>query len=159
GAAAAVVVGDRRRAAGPEVLATRSVFYPETEDMMGWDIGAHGFRIVLSADVPAVARECLPGDVDAFLADLGLRRADVRRWIAHPGGPKVLQALQDGLELTRDHMRCSRDCLARAGNVSSVSVLMVLEASLRTNPGRRGDLGIMLAMGPGFCSELVLLRQ
>lgn len=158
GAAAAVVVGRNRAAAGPEVLATRSVFYPETQHVMGWDIGAHGFRIVLSAEVPTVARERLPGDVDAFLAAEGRRRSDVVRWIAHPGGPKVLQALQDGLSLSRETLRCSWQALQRAGNLSSASVLMILEDTLRTNAGAPGDLGLMLAMGPGFCSELLLLR-
>jgi alkylresorcinol/alkylpyrone synthase len=158
GAAAAVVVGARRAAAGPAVVATRSVFYPETGHVMGWDIGAHGFRIVLSAEVPTVARERLPGDIDAFLADLGRRRDDIARWIAHPGGPKVLQALQDGLGLERDDLRCSWQALARAGNLSSASVLMILDETLRTNGGAAGDLGLMVAMGPGFCSELLLLR-
>ncbi|MBL9078711.1 MAG: type III polyketide synthase [Planctomycetes bacterium] len=158
GAAAAVVVGRERRTAGPEVVATRSVFYPETEHVMGWDIGAHGFRIVLSAEVPTVARERVPADVDAFLGDLGRRRQDIARWIAHPGGPKVLQALQDGLGLPREALRCSWEALQRAGNLSSASVLMILEATLRTNAGAPGDLGLMLAMGPGFCSELLLLR-
>jgi len=158
GAAAAIVVGVDHPRAGLEVVATRSVFYPDTEDVMGWDIGAHGFRIVLSADVPAVARERVPADVDAFLASQRLSRRDIRRWIAHPGGPKVLQALQDGLELTADDLRCSWACLARAGNLSSASVLMILDETLRTNAAAPGDLGLMLAMGPGFCSEYLLLR-
>jgi alkylresorcinol/alkylpyrone synthase len=158
GAAAAIVVGAGRATPGTEVLATRSVFYPDTQDVMGWQIGAHGFRIVLSAEVPTVARERVPQDVDAFLGDHGRRRSDIRRWIAHPGGPKVLQALQDGLGLAPDDLRCSWQSLARAGNLSSASVLMILEATLRTNPGAAGDLGVMLAMGPGFCSELLLLR-
>ncbi|HEX5052135.1 MAG TPA: 3-oxoacyl-[acyl-carrier-protein] synthase III C-terminal domain-containing protein [Planctomycetota bacterium] len=158
GAAAAVVTGAARRTPGVGVLATRSVFYPETEHVMGWQIGAHGFRIVLSAEVPTVARERVPGDVDTFLGDLGHTRADIARWIAHPGGPRVLQALQHGLELSREDLVCSWNCLARAGNLSSASVLMILEETLRTRPGRGGDLGLMLAMGPGFCSELLLLR-
>ncbi len=158
GAAAAVLVGDRRPAPGPEVLATRSVFYPDTEHVMGWQIGAYGFRIVLSAEVPTVARERVPADVDSFLGEQGRCRADIRRWIAHPGGPKVLQALQDGLGLPREDLLCSWQSLARAGNLSSASVLMILDATLRTNPGAPGDLGLMLAMGPGFCSELLLLR-
>ncbi len=158
GAAACVVVGRDHPAAGPAVEATRSVFYPGTEDVMGWSIGAHGFRIVLSAAVPTVAYERVPVDVDAFLGDLGRRRSEIARWIAHPGGPKVLSALQDGLGLTEQDLACSWRCLARAGNLSSASVLMILEETLRTNPGEAGDLGLMLAMGPGFCSELLLLR-
>lgn len=158
GAAAAVVVGAEHPRRGVEVVATRSVFYPDTEDVMGWDIGAHGFRIILSAAVPNVARERVPQDVDAFLGDLGRSRRDIRRWIAHPGGPKVLQALQDGLELSADDLGCSWRCLAKAGNLSSASVLMILEDTLRTRPAAAGELGVMLAMGPGFCSEFLLLR-
>jgi alkylresorcinol/alkylpyrone synthase len=158
GAAAAVVVGERHRANGPRIAATRSVFYPDTERVMGWDIGAHGFRIVLSADVPVVARERVPADVDAFLRAHGLARGDIVRWIAHPGGPKVLRALQDGLALDAHALRHSWQCLARAGNLSSASVLMILEATLADAAPRPGEHGLMLAMGPGFCSELVLLR-
>lgn len=158
GAAAAVLVGSERQAQGPRIAATRSVFYPETEHVMGWDIGSHGFRIMLSAEVPTVARERVPGDVDAFLRDQGLQRSDVRRWIAHPGGPKVLQALQDGLGVDRETLRASWESLARAGNLSSASVLMILEKTLQQNPGKPGDRGVMLAMGPGFCSEFLLLQ-
>jgi alkylresorcinol/alkylpyrone synthase len=158
GAAAAVVVGANRAAAGPEVLDTRSVFYPDTEEVMGWDIGAHGFKIVLSAEVPEVARQRVPIDVDEFLAAHRLTRTAIARWIAHPGGPKVLEGLQDGLGLTSDDLACSWQCLAKAGNLSSASVLMILERTLADRPGTPGDLGVMLAMGPGFCSEFLLLR-
>lgn len=158
GAAAAVLVGTDHPAPGPEIVATRSVFYPETESVMGWDIGAHGFRIVLSAEVPTVARERLPTDVDAFLGGLGLRRADIARWIAHPGGPRVLHAMAEGLGLTRDALRVSWDCLAEAGNLSSASVLMILERTLQETRSGSGERGVLLAMGPGFCSELLLLR-
>lgn len=157
GATAAVVVGDQRNAAGPEILATRSVFYPDTEDLMGWEISERGFRIVLSAQVPAVAREQLPADVDAFLADRGLTRSDIGAWICHPGGPKVLQGLQDGLELPTEALAASWDTLARYGNLSSASVLLVLQSVLASQPAP-GTHGLMLAMGPGFCSELLLLQ-
>jgi alkylresorcinol/alkylpyrone synthase len=113
---------------------------------------------VLSAQVPAVARERVPADVDTFLGDLGRSRADIARWIAHPGGPKVLRALQEGLGLPHEELACSWRCLARAGNLSSASVLMILEETMRSHPAARGELGLMLAMGPGFCSELLLLR-
>jgi alkylresorcinol/alkylpyrone synthase len=158
GASAAVLVGSRRRADGPEVLATRSVFYPDTEDVMGWDIGAHGFRIVLSPEVPTIARERLPGDVDEFLRAHGRRRQNVQSWVCHPGGPKVLLGLQHGLGLARQDLQTSWDHLAETGNLSSASVLMILEDTwLRRRPAQGSD-GVMLAMGPGFCSELLLLR-
>jgi alkylresorcinol/alkylpyrone synthase len=158
GAAAAVVVGGARQERGPEIVDTRSVFYRDTEAVMGWDIGSHGFRIVLSAEVPTVARERLPADVDEFLRAHGLGRAAIRRWVAHPGGPKVLRALQQGLGLREADLAPSWRCLRRAGNLSSASVLMILDETLRQDRPLAGELGVMLAMGPGFGSELLLLR-
>ena len=161
GASAAVVVGSERPAGpadGPAIAATRSVFYPDTEGVMGWEIGSHGFRIVLSPDVPVVARERLPADIDAFLGDLGLRREQMQSWVCHPGGPKVLEALQDGLGLGRADLALSWEHLERVGNLSSASVLQILEATLQQRRPAPGALGLMLAMGPGFCSELVLLQ-
>lgn len=163
GAAAAVVVGAdhpaaRRDDAGPQILATRSVFYPDTEGVMGWDISETGFKIVLSADVPRVAQEFLPGDVDAFLADNGLRRADIDSWVCHPGGPRVLEAMQRGLELPEGALDITWRSLREVGNLSSSSVLMVLQETMDQHRPPPGSYGVLLAMGPGFCSELVLLR-
>ena len=159
GAAAAVVVGREREAkSGPRVLGTRSVFYPDTEDVMGWDISQDGFRIVLSQAVPTMARENIGRDVDAFLADWQLTRRDVASWVCHPGGPKVLEATRDALALDDADLEASWDCLRRVGNLSSASVLLVLEATMMQRRPASGGLGIMLAMGPGFCSELLLLQ-
>lgn len=158
GASAAIVVGKDRPASGPTIEATRSVFYPDTEDVMGWDIGAHGFRIVLSSQVPVVAKERVPDDVDAFLTSRSLTRADIVSWVCHPGGPKVLQALQDGLGLQESDLSCSWENLASKGNLSSASVLLILEDTMARKRPKPGSPGIMLAMGPGFCSELLLLR-
>jgi len=158
GAAAAIVVGTGRDASGPEVVSTRSVFYPDSEEVMGWHITELGFRIILSPRVPAIARENLPGDVDAFLADHGLDRADIASWVCHPGGPRVMEALEDGLGLQRSDLDHSWSTLARCGNMSSTSVLMILRATMMERRPTPGALGIMLAMGPGFCSELLLLR-
>lgn len=157
GAAAAVVVGAARPAAGPRVVASRSVFYPDSEDVMGWDISERGFKIVLSADVPNVVLRHLRGDVDAFLGDHGLRRADIATWISHPGGPRVLQAMQEALELPEAALDLSRKSLKETGNLSSASVLLVLGEVMRSRPGP-GSRGLLIAMGPGFCSELVLLQ-
>ncbi len=162
GAACAVVVGDEIAARlpdpGPRILATRSVFYPDTEHVMGWAVSEAGFRVVLSSDVPVVARERIPADVDAFLASQGLTRRDVTSWVCHPGGPRVLEALEAGLGLTREDLALTWKSLREVGNLSSSSVLMVLRDTLRTRRPPRGSLGLLLAMGPGFCSELVLLR-
>ena len=99
GAAAVVLVGSEPGGRGPEVVASRSVFYPDTEDVMGWQVFERGFKIVLSAAVPDMVHCHLRGDVDGFLAEHGLSRADIREWIAHPGGPKVLEAMAETLEL------------------------------------------------------------
>ena len=97
-------------------------------------------------------------DVDEFLADHGLTRSDVAWWVCHPGGPKVIEALESALELPREAVRLTWESLARVGNLSSASVLHVLEDTLRDRPPEPGSYGVLLAMGPGFCSELVLLQ-
>ena len=142
---------------GPRVLATRSVFYPDTERVMGWDVVDSGFKVVLSAKVPDVVREHVGGDVDAFLGDHGLTRGRVRHWIAHTGGPKVLEAFESALALPREALARSWRSLREVGNLSSASVLFVLGDLLDAAAARPGDLGLLVAMGPGFCSELVLL--
>lgn len=161
GAAAAVLVGDEGPTNGtttPTVAATRSVFYPDTEHVMGWRVGGDGFRVVLSADVPDVVEANVGSDVDAFLADHGLTRGDISTWIAHPGGPRVLEALQQALALPDDALARTWRSLAAIGNLSSASVLMILRDAMLDGRPAAGEWALMLAMGPGFCSELVLLR-
>ncbi len=122
---------------------------------MGWDVGASGFKVVLSADVPTIVRTHLPGEVDAFLATHGLERSDVRHWICHPGGPKVITAIEESLDLPADALAATRQSLTTVGNMSSASVLHILgKAQERAMPG---DIGVMMAMGPGFCAEMLLL--
>jgi alkylresorcinol/alkylpyrone synthase len=159
GAAAVIVEGGARAGAvGPGVVASRSVFYPDTERMMGWEIVDSGFKVVLDPRVPDVVRENVPRDVDAFLAEHGLDRRSVKHWIAHTGGPKVLQAIEESLQLPAGVLERSRVSLQETGNLSSASVLFVLAKLLEEGAARSGDYGLMLAMGPGFCSEMVLLR-
>jgi len=158
GAAAAVVVGAERQADGPQILDSRSIFYPDSEEVMGWDISESGFKIVLSAGVPEVVKRYLGRDVDAFLNDHGLNRSDISSWVSHPGGPKVLTAMQEALDLPDGALDVTWNSLRSVGNLSSTSVLMVLEDTIRDHRPEPGSLGLMLAMGPGFCSELVLLR-
>ncbi|MGZ4888920.1 MAG: type III polyketide synthase [Candidatus Angelobacter sp.] len=158
GAAAAVVAGRDTDFQGPEILATKSVFYPGSEEVMGWNISETGFHIVLSADVPKVIRENLGGDVDCFLAESGIKRSDIVSWIIHTGGPKVLEAVEDTLELAPDALKLSWECLRQVGNLSSASVLVVLQEVLAHHRGKPGTYSILAAMGPGFCSELLLLR-
>jgi alkylresorcinol/alkylpyrone synthase len=163
GAAAVIVTGAEferagREVVGPTIVATRSIFYPSTEDMMGWKISERGFRILLSTEVPTLIRENLGRDVDAFLADNGLKRDDLKSWVLHTGGPKVLEASAAALGLHNGQLDASWDCLRKVGNLSSASVLCVLEDVMKNRRPEPGTLGLLAAMGPGFCSELLLLR-
>jgi alkylresorcinol/alkylpyrone synthase len=159
GAAAVIAKGANRAAAGrpsPRVLATRSRIYPDTEEVMGWRIGSDGFRIVLSVDVATVTEKYLGEDVRGFLADHGLTPEDVSTWVCHPGGPRVIEAVENVLDLPDDALDHTRNSLRNNGNLSSVSVLDVLRANI-ADPPPAGSFGLMIAMGPAFCSELVLL--
>ncbi len=158
GSAAVIVTGDDFNSVGPQIVATRSVFYPETEQMMGWKISEKGFQITLSPEVPKLIRENLGRDMDAFLADHELTRADIGSWVLHTGGPKVLEATADALGLHNGELEASWNCLKRVGNLSSASVLVVLEEVMKNRRPEPGTWGILAAMGPGFCSELVLLK-
>jgi alkylresorcinol/alkylpyrone synthase len=158
GAAAVIVTGDEYPGEGPRILATRSVFYPDSEDVMGWDIGERGFRIVLSKEVPNMVYRHLAADIDAFLADHELTRGDIGAWVMHTGGPAILTATENALDLPEGALDPSWDCLRRVGNLSSSSVLFVLEEFLERRKPAPGTYGLLAAMGPGFCSELILLR-
>ncbi|MEU0600183.1 3-oxoacyl-[acyl-carrier-protein] synthase III C-terminal domain-containing protein [Streptomyces sp. NPDC006393] len=167
GAAALVARGDRgggfrggeaHRTAGPSVVATRSHLYPDTERLLGWDVGAGGFRVVIDAGVPGVVRDHFGRHVRAFLAEHGLTADDIGTWVCHPGGPRVLSAVADTLGLRGDALDRARSSLATAGNMSSVSVLHILQSIRESRRPDPGTWGVLLAMGPGLCSELVLLR-
>jgi len=150
--------GDIAELDAPAVIATRSVFYPGTERIMGWDFVDAGFKVVLSPKVPELVAANIRANVDDFLAAHGLDRARVTHWIAHTGGPKVLQAFERALELPDHALRRSWASLRSVGNLSSASVLFVLSELLESGEARPGDRGVLMAMGPGFCAELVLLR-
>jgi alkylresorcinol/alkylpyrone synthase len=159
GAACVLMVGDDHPLAGKAKLrveATRSVLFPNTEAVMGWDMVDTGFRIILSGRVPELAQSALAHGVRAFLSTNGLHVSQITRWVAHPGGPAVIDAMERGLELPHGALDRSRDCLARIGNLSSASVLVILRESMAADQSR--GPGLLLAMGPGFCAELVLVR-
>lgn len=158
GAAAAIVAGADRDETGPTVINSRSVFYPETEKIMGWDISEDGFAIVLSPELPDLIKRRLGNDVDTFLFDNGLSRSDIRSWVVHPGGPKILQAVEASLGLRHQELAKSWESLGKVGNFSSGSVLHVLEATMNDKRPAPGSPGLILAVGPGLSSELLLIR-
>jgi alkylresorcinol/alkylpyrone synthase len=161
GAAAVVAVGQRRAkkigAAGPDVLGSRSHLYPDSQNTMGWNIGSSGFGLILSPDVASVVDRYLADDVTGFLAAHGVSVPDVGAWVSHPGGPKVIEAIVESLGLPDDALELTWRSLSEVGNLSSSSVLHVLRDTMAKQPPG-GSPGVMLAMGPGFCSELVMLR-
>lgn len=145
------------RGAAPRVVDSRSVFFPDTERTMGWDVRDTGFEVVLAPTVPELVSTHVPPAIDALLGDHRLTRHDVSTWVSHPGGPAVIAALEKELDLDPQALAPTRAHLAEVGNLSSSSVLFLLDQARRERP-TPGSFGIMLAMGPGFCAELVLLQ-
>ena len=142
----------------PKILGSRSRFYPNTEDVMGWKIGHQGFKVILKATVPQMAEKHLGIDVDRFLESYELTRQDIKHWVCHTGGPKVLLAFQKALDLPDSALKHSWDSLQNVGNLSSSSVLYVLKETLAQDHPQSGEYGVLLAMGPGFCCEMVLFQ-
>jgi alkylresorcinol/alkylpyrone synthase len=152
GAAAILMVGNQHPMARKEqagVIATRSVFFPETEYIMGWEMCDTGFKVVLSSDVAKIVETGLKHGLSSTQIDL---------WLVHPGGPKIIQAIETGLELKAGMLDLSRENLASVGNLSSAAVLVMLEKSLKENPPTPGTYGLLMAMGPAFNAELILLK-
>lgn len=156
GCAAVLIAGDEVAAPGPAIVATRSHLFPDTRRIMGWDIGDNGMELVLSPRLPLLVREAVAPLVDAFLQDQGLARRDLAHYLTHPGGAKVIDAYRGALNLHGDELALSEAVLRGHGNVSSVSVLLVLEEWLARRPAP--GLGLISAFGPGFSAELLLVQ-
>lgn len=156
GAAVAVMMGpDHPDATGPRVIGSQSSLYPDSEEMIGWRIGSTGFRLMLTAGVPAMIDGHFKSDVDTFLAHLGKTPNDVTAWLAHPGGPRILESFSEALNLDPGQLSTSWDVMASVGNLSSAAVLHVLAREM-LQPA--GTLGVLFALGPGISSELVALE-
>ena len=162
GAASVVLIGDRRAermgVAGLDIVDTRSRLYPDTEEVIGFNAGETGFRIVLTSRVGEVVEANFGADVEAFLEANGCRVGDIVRWVAHPGGPRVLEAFARSLGLDGGALDVSWESLARIGNLSSASVLHILADSLAAGSQQVGDPTLLFALGPGISGELVLLK-
>jgi alkylresorcinol/alkylpyrone synthase len=161
GAATVLMVGDDHplaRAGLPRVIDSQSHFFPQTEHIMGWDVTNSGFRVLLSADIAALAQSEVRPSMEAFLGRHNLTIADIDHWLVHPGGPRVIQALENGLGLPEEALSLSWETLAEAGNISSGSVLLILDKMMKRSQPKPGKYGVLMAMGPAFSAELVLLR-
>ena len=159
--AAAVVIGrdaDGEAAAGPKLLGSYTTTWPGTEDVMGFDVGEHGLKVLLSRSVPSVVYERMPENLRLALGSVGLSLEDIRHPIIHPGGAKVLDAFEEVLGLEPGGLDISREVLREHGNMSSVTVLFILERFLAGADHAPGEHGVLSAMGPGFSAEHVFFR-
>jgi alkylresorcinol/alkylpyrone synthase len=156
--AAGVVLTNQTSGAGPRVVASQSVLLPDSLDHLGMRLTDAGFRIVLSNRLPQSIRRNLRPTMERFLNDRGAAIADIEFWAVHPGGPKILQAVAESLDLTASAMQPAWDVWEDSGNLSSSTVFFVLDRIRQCMPPKPGDLGMMLAFGPGLTCEMVLLR-
>jgi alkylresorcinol/alkylpyrone synthase len=161
GAAAVLLTGrdhPANKPGQPRIIDTCSVFFPHSEHIMGWDVQDTGLKVILSADVAEVAEKDLRPALESFLGVHHLGIQNISHWITHPGGPKVIQAIEEGLSLPSEALQLSRKSLSEVGNISSTSVLLILAETLARRNPKSGEFGVLMAMGPGFCAELLLLK-
>lgn len=141
----------------PRIIGTTSKFMPHSEDVMGWDVKNNGFHVVFSKSIPSIITKWLGPFVHEFLNEHELTRDDLAHFIAHPGGKKVLEAYEKTLDFNKTKTTISREILRENGNMSSPTILYVLQRFMENKPVA-GDYGLMAALGPGFCGELLLLK-
>ena len=160
GAVAVLMVGDDHPMVEqglPRVIDSQSQFFPQTEHIMGWDVTNNGFKVLLSADIAGLAESEVRPSLEAFLGVHNLSISNIGHWLVHPGGPRVIQALENGLGLRDEALSLSWETLAEAGNVSSASVLVILDKFIKRTRPKPGAYGVLMAMGPAFSAEMVLL--
>jgi alkylresorcinol/alkylpyrone synthase len=158
GAAAVLVGGEQTEGVGPSIISTRSHLFPDSYRVMGWDFQDEGMQLVLSPRLPLIVREELPALVDGFLSGHGLTRRELVHFVTHPGGARVVDAYREALRLSGDDLRQTEAVLRSHGNMSSVSVLLVLEKWLAAGGMATAGHGLLSAFGPGFSAELLLFK-
>jgi alkylresorcinol/alkylpyrone synthase len=155
GAAAALVSGGE----GPvEIVESATYLVPRSRGLMGWEFVDSGFRVVFSRRIPKVIQDMIPETLGRLLGPRSLDAGTLASLVLHPGGRKILEAYESALGVGREHLAASYRVLARYGNMSSATVLFVLDEEMRASERKGGDLGLLAAFGPGFSSEISLLR-
>ncbi|HEV3476231.1 MAG TPA: 3-oxoacyl-[acyl-carrier-protein] synthase III C-terminal domain-containing protein [Rubrobacteraceae bacterium] len=154
--AAAAVLGSG--AEGPELIGSHSTTWPDTEDIMGWDLVETGFKVRISRSIPALVRQRMSENLLAACASVDLSPEDIEHFLNHPGGSRVLDALEEVLGLEPGGLALPREVLRECGNMSSVTVMFVLERFLKSGEFKAGDIGVLSALGPGFSAEHVFFR-
>ncbi|MEK7288232.1 MAG: 3-oxoacyl-[acyl-carrier-protein] synthase III C-terminal domain-containing protein [Elusimicrobiota bacterium] len=163
GAGAALVCGDqssllKNHPKGPRLIAGASHLYPNSLEMMGWNFSEDGMTVILAAEVPKLVSTTFRPLTEKFLKDHGLRCEDISLWLLHPGGLKVIEAYEKALGITPEDTRYARRLLARYGNLSSASIFFILSDAMRHARPKPGSYGLLVAMGPGFAAEFLLLQ-
>lgn len=156
--AAATVLSGRSENGAPELFDSRTTTLPNSTKLMGFDLRDTGFQIRLSKDIPEAVRMKVRPMLDEFLRQRGFTLEDITHLIFHPGGKRILEVYRDELGVSEDSLRFSRKVLRECGNLSSGTVLMVLDEIMRYGEVQKGDTGLILAMGPGFSIEQLLIR-
>lgn len=158
GAASVLIEGDEGGADGLEILAHQSVLWRNTLEVMGWDFTESGLRVIFAKSIPSLLKKHLRQDLQQFLEAHEIELSQLSRFAVHPGGAKVLESFQESLDLGKADLDASRLILDRCGNMSSPTVLFILEEQLQRREFRPEELGVCAAFGPGFSAELVLLK-
>jgi len=163
GAAACVILGDEvprflSKCPEPSILGSLSTIYRDSLDYMSWRVTREGFKVQLSKDIPLIVTSLVKENIEEFIHEEGIHLAQIDHYIFHPGGTKVLLAYAEGLGVSSDKFRYSYDILREFGNMSSVTVYFVLKRFLENTNAHSGEYGLVGALGPGFSSELVLLK-
>jgi alkylresorcinol/alkylpyrone synthase len=142
-----------------EIISTESIFYPDTERVMGWDMIENGFQIMLSNEIPALVKKQVGKNIDEFLSKNKLTSSDINYFVVHPGDPKMLEALSETLNHQKDKFALSWDSLKTRGNTSAAAVLHVLEQTIDSADIAPNTLGLMMAFGPAFSLEISLIKK
>ncbi len=157
GAAAVLVAGDEVASQGPRILFTKSVLFPGSEDLLGWTFTGDGMRLVLSPEIPAFLREHVKPAVERFLLETAQPGGRVRHYLHHPGGPKILEAHREAFGVSEESLRWVREVMRRFGDLGSAALFFVLNEVISGAHPRSGEKGLIVALGPGFAAEMILL--
>ncbi len=161
GAAAVLVVGDNHPLSGRDginLLQSMSTIYDSSLDVMGWDVRDSGLKVIFSKDIPTIVHNSVKENIKEIAETAGVGLDEIKHYVIHPGGPKVVDAYENALGLVNDEMRFTRSVLREHGNMSSPTVLYVMKEFLDRGEYKRDEYGLISALGPGFSSELILFR-
>jgi len=160
GVAACIITGDNRvnkTSNKITFLASQSKIYYDSLDVMGWEFMDKGFKVLFSSDIPTIIATNVYNDVTMFLESHHLKLSDIKNFIFHPGGKKILTAYENALPVQGDFLKNTREVMNENGNMSSATILYVMERFFST--GFENGLGLMVSMGPGFSCEMALLQM